>query len=75
MLKFGRDALLDKAKLGELLVEVSGKQHQAAFELVLMGLERPLSEVADREGGHERNGRDQENAADNEPANRSTTDE
>jgi hypothetical protein len=61
---------LNGAQVLELLVEVARQQQHRVFQLALGVVERALAEIADHHHGPDRDGRDQQHAAENQPADR-----
>src|SRR3984885_9027236 len=54
----------------QLLVEVTGKQNGCIFQFAFAALDRMIAEITDHHRGAARNGRNQQNAANDEPQNR-----
>ncbi len=66
----GDEILLDRAEIAELLIEMPGQQHDGVFEFALAAVQRAVPELTGHDRGSGRDDRDQEQAANHEPADR-----
>ena len=62
--------LLHDLEVLELLVEMAGQQQHGVFQLALAVAQRAFAEIAGHDGGADRDRRDQEDAAEDQPADR-----
>ncbi len=62
--------LLDDLEILELLIEMAGQQQHGIFQLALAVMQRALAEIAGHHGRADRNRRDQQRAAEDQPADR-----
>ena len=72
LLNLADDLVLSLSKVLQLLIEVARQQQYGVFQLVLVGFQRPLAKAADRDRGCECDGRYQQDAADDQPAYRTS---
>ncbi|HYU51612.1 MAG TPA: hypothetical protein VEK37_01650 [Gemmatimonadaceae bacterium] len=61
---------LNDREIFELLIEVAGQQQDGVFQLAFAAVQRTLAEVAGHDCGADRDGRNQEYAAKDKPADR-----
>jgi len=57
-------------EVGELLIEMARQQQHGVLQLAFAALQRAIAEIADRHRGADRDRRNQQHAASNQPANR-----
>ena len=62
--------LLHDLEVFELLVEMAGEQQHGVFQLAFAVAQRAFAEIAGHDGGADRDGGDQERAAQDQPADR-----
>ena len=62
--------LLHDLEVFELLVEMTGEQQHGVFQLAFAVAQRALAEIAGHDGRADGDGRDQERAAQDQPADR-----
>ena len=65
------DGILDGNEILELLIEVAGQQQHRIFQFAFGAVERALAENADHHRGADHDGRNQQHAAKDQPADRS----
>ena len=67
--------LLNDLEVGELLVEMAGQQQHGVFQFALAVAQRALAEIAGHHGRADRDGGDQEDAAQDQPADRAAAED
>src|SRR5579872_6392373 len=65
-----RNVVLDRAEILELLIEMARQQQHRVFEFALAAAQRALERVSGHDPGANGNRSDQQQAADDEPADR-----
>ena len=66
----GEQVVLDNLEVLELLIEMAGQQQHGVFELALAAAQRPLAEITGHDGRPDRDCGDQQDAAEDQPADR-----
>ena len=61
---------LDDREILELLVEMARQQQHGVFQFALAVVQRAFAEIAGHDGGADRDRRDQQHAAQDQPADR-----
>ncbi len=64
------DESLNDRKILELLVKVAGQQQNGVFQFAFAAVQRTLAEIAGHDCGADRDGRNQECAAEDKPVDR-----
>ena len=66
----GDKVFLDRTEIAELLVEMARQQQHSVFKFALAAAQGTLTEVVGHDGGADRDCRDQQHAANDQPSDR-----